>query len=43
MLLVHDVHALAAGRDVQQEFAAVFATLVARGAQVMLTSVRPPA
>lgn len=41
-LLIDDVHAIAARPDVQAEFAAVFRALVVRGAQVMLTSDRPP-
>lgn len=41
-LLIDDVHAIAARPDVQAEFAAVFRELVVRGAQVMLTSDRPP-
>jgi chromosomal replication initiator protein len=42
-LLIDDVHAIAARPDVQAEFTAVFRSLVMRGAQVMLTSDRPPA
>lgn len=42
-LLIDDVHAIAARPDVQAEFAVVFRALVLRGAQVMLTSDRPPA
>ena len=42
-LLIDDVHAIATRPDVQAEFAAVFRALVVRGAQVMLTSDRPPA
>lgn len=41
-LLIDDVHAIAARPDVQAEFSAVFRALVVRGAQVMLTSDRPP-
>lgn len=41
-LLIDDVHAIASRPDVQAEFAAVFRALVMRGAQVMLTSDRPP-
>ena len=41
-LLIDDVHAIAARPDVQAEFAAVFRSLVVRGAQVMLTSDRAP-
>jgi chromosomal replication initiator protein len=42
VLLVDDVHSLARRPDAQGEFAHVFAALTARGAQVVLTSDRPP-
>ena len=42
VLLIDDVHAIATRHDVAAEFAAVFRSLVVRGAQVMLTSDRPP-
>jgi chromosomal replication initiator protein len=42
VLLIDDVHAIATRPDVAAEFAAVFRALVMRGAQVMLTSDRPP-
>lgn len=41
-LLIDDVHAIITRPDVQAEFSAVFRALVMRGAQVMLTSDRPP-
>lgn len=41
-LLVDDVHAVVARPDAQLEFAAIFRAMIARGAQVMLTSDRPP-